>query len=144
MMNSGRQTVASAMVTRWRIPPESWCGKASSTSGARCRRFKWSRTVPRDAGIGWPMWRQGEGAQEGRGGGVDAEGGGRVIGAQAGHGEGGFRHPPVLPRRLRGSMYSFIETASRKRPTKVITTSSTGKKIHHQTPATKAVCWLAQ
>ena len=26
MMNSGRQTVASAMVTRWRMPPESWCG----------------------------------------------------------------------------------------------------------------------
>ena len=26
MMNSGSQTVASAMVSRWRMPPESWCG----------------------------------------------------------------------------------------------------------------------
>ena len=26
MMNSGRQTVASAMVTRWRMPPDSSCG----------------------------------------------------------------------------------------------------------------------
>ena len=26
MMNSGRQTVASAIVTRWRMPPESSCG----------------------------------------------------------------------------------------------------------------------
>ena len=41
-------------------------------------------------------------------------------------------------------MYSFIETASRKRPMKVMMTSATGKTIHHQTPATSAVCWLAQ
>jgi hypothetical protein len=26
MMNSGRQTVARAMVTRWRMPPDSSCG----------------------------------------------------------------------------------------------------------------------
>ena len=26
MMTSGPQTVASAIVTRWRMPPESWCG----------------------------------------------------------------------------------------------------------------------
>ena len=26
MMNSGRQTLASAIVTRWRMPPESSCG----------------------------------------------------------------------------------------------------------------------
>ena len=76
---------------------------------------------------------------------LDAEGGRPVVGAQARHGEDGLpAHPPVLPRRLRGSMYSFIDTASRNRPMKVITTSSTGKEIHHQMPATSAVCWLAQ
>jgi hypothetical protein len=75
---------------------------------------------------------------------LDPEGGRPVVGAQARHGEDGFAHPPLLPRRLRGSMYSFIDTASRKSPMKVITTSSTGKKIHHQMPATRAVCWLAQ
>jgi spore germination protein YaaH len=75
---------------------------------------------------------------------LDAERGRPVVGAQARHGEDGFAHPSVRPRRLRGSMYSFIDTASRKSPTKVMTTSSTGKKIHHQMPATRAVCWLAQ
>ena len=75
---------------------------------------------------------------------LDPERGRPVVGAQARHGEDGFAHPPVRPRRLRGSMYSFIDTASRKSPMKVMTTSSTGKKIHHQMPATRAVCWLAQ
>ena len=54
------------------------------------------------------------------------------------------RPPPIRARRLRGSMYSFIDTASRKSPTKVITTSAIGKAIHHQMPATSAVCWFAQ
>src|SRR6185295_12989327 len=48
--------------------------------------------------------------------------------------------PPMRARRLLGSMYSFIETASRNRPTNVITTSPTGNAIHHQMPATTAVC----
>ena len=68
-----------------------------------------------------------------------AERRGPVIGAQAFDGED-RRHRSVRPSRLRGSMYSFIETASRKSPMKVMTTSSTGKKIHHQMPATSAVC----
>src|SRR5690606_31802352 len=58
------------------------------------------------------------------------------------------RHHALAPlmrlRRLRGSMNSFIETASRKKPMKVMTTSTTGNRTHHQTPATSAVCWLAQ
>jgi hypothetical protein len=41
-------------------------------------------------------------------------------------------------------MYSFIETARRNSPMNRITTNSTGKKIHHQMPATSAVCWFAQ
>ena len=72
-----------------------------------------------------------------------AERRGPVVGAQAFDGED-RRHRSARPSRLRGSIYSFIETASRKSPMKVMTTSSTGKKIHHQMPATSAVCWLAQ
>ena len=52
--------------------------------------------------------------------------------------------PPMRLSRLRGSMYSFIETASRNSPTKVMITTTVGKAIHHQMPATIAVCWLAQ
>src|SRR5262249_49241208 len=74
----------------------------------------------------------------------DAERRGAVVGAQARNGQDGRGHGALRPSRLRGSMYSFIDTASRNRPTKVMTTSSTGKKIHHQMPATSAVCWLAQ
>src|SRR5215510_4117069 len=60
-------------------------------------------------------------------------------------GRPGHRTPlPMRANRLRGSMYSFIETARRNRPTKVITTRPTGNAIHHQIPATIAVCWLAQ
>src|SRR5262245_463557 len=75
---------------------------------------------------------------------LDPEGRGPVIGAQVRDREDRCAHGSARPRRLRGSMYSFIDTASRKRPMKVMTTSSTGKKIHHQMPATRAVCWLAQ
>ena len=53
-------------------------------------------------------------------------------------------HAPNRLSRLRGSMYSFIDTASRNSPMNVITTSTTGNAIHHQMPATSAVCWLAQ
>ena len=53
-------------------------------------------------------------------------------------------HAPNRLSRLRGSMYSFIDTANRNSPMNVITTSTTGNAIHHQMPATSAVCWLAQ
>src|SRR4029078_4827372 len=52
--------------------------------------------------------------------------------------------PPMRFSRLRGSMYSFSETASRKSPMNVIVTNSVGKTNHHQTPETMALCWLAQ
>src|SRR5262245_6812853 len=55
--------------------------------------------------------------------------------------------PPSAPMRrsrLRGSICSFIDTANRKSPMNRSTTKATGKAIHHQTPATSAVCWLAQ
>ena len=71
-----------------------------------------------------------------------AESRGAVVGSQAVDDKDA--HRSVRPSRLRGSMYSFIDTASRNSPMKVMTTSSTGKKIHHQMPATSAVCWLAQ
>ena len=68
-----------------------------------------------------------------------------VVGAQVADGEqrrhGGL---PSRARRLRGSIYSFIEMASRNRPTNRATTEATGKAIHHQMPETSAVCWLAQ
>ena len=52
--------------------------------------------------------------------------------------------PPIRLSRLRGSMYSFIEIASRKSPMKVTVTKTVGKTNHHQTPETMALCWLAQ
>ena len=52
--------------------------------------------------------------------------------------------PPIRLSRLRGSMYSFIEIASRNSPMKVIVTKTVGKTNHHQTPETMALCWLAQ
>src|SRR5471032_384435 len=73
-----------------------------------------------------------------------AERRGAVVGAEARDGEDRRAQLLLRPRRLRGSMCSFIDTASRNSPMKVITTASTGKNIHHQMPATSAVCWLAQ
>src|SRR5712664_3769365 len=51
---------------------------------------------------------------------------------------------PMRLNRLRGSMYSFMDTASRNSPMNVMITTMVGKAIHHQTPATIAVCWFAQ
>ena len=48
--------------------------------------------------------------------------------------------PPALRRRLRGSMYSLVDTASRNSPMNVMITAMVGKAIHHQTPATIAAC----
>ena len=67
-----------------------------------------------------------------------------IVGAQIRDAQYRISHAATRLSRLRGSMYSFIDTASRNRPMKVMTTSNTGKKIHHQIPATMAVCWLAQ
>ncbi len=51
---------------------------------------------------------------------------------------------PMRLNRLRGSMYSFMDTASRNSPMNVMITTMVGKAIHHHTPATIAVCWFAQ
>ena len=67
-----------------------------------------------------------------------------IVRAQIGDGQHRIGHAATRLSRLRGSIYSFIDTASRNRPMKVMTTRNTGKKIHHQIPATIAVCWLAQ
>ena len=58
-------------------------------------------------------------------------------------GRGRGHAPPSAPMRrsrLRGSICSFIDTASRNRPMNRATTKMTGKAIHHHTPATSAVC----
>ena len=75
---------------------------------------------------------------------LNAECGRLIVRAQIGDGQHRIGHAAARLSRLRGSMYSFIDTASRNRAMKVMTTRSTGKKIHHQIPATMAVCWLAQ
>src|ERR1700681_1508413 len=87
-------------------------------------------------------------------GALDAEMVGAKVGPQIAdredrRGAGGLVHlrhdtAPMRLRRLRGSMYSFIDTASRNSPMKVMITAMVGKAIHHHTPATIAVCWLAQ
>src|SRR5690606_28366656 len=53
-------------------------------------------------------------------------------------------HAPILRSRLRGSIYSFMLTASRNSPRKVMTIRITGMTIHHHTPTTMAECELAQ
>src|SRR5450631_1480038 len=92
---------------------------------------------------------------------ADAEISGLVVGAQVPDREHALRRrlgvgckgwcggdhsriAPMRASRLRGSMYSFIEIASRNSPMNRMTTNNTGKKNHHQIPATIAVCWLAQ
>src|SRR5690606_7300165 len=92
---------------------------------------------------------------------VDAEILHLVVSTQIAHREDGLRghrsvaglavrlhhHAPPMPMRasrLRGSMYSFIETASRNRAMKVSVMNAVGNTNHHHTPATMALCWLAQ
>src|SRR6516164_4798913 len=47
---------------------------------------------------------------------------------------------PIRRSRLRGSICSFIDTASRNSPMNSMTIRMTGKATHHHTPATSAVC----
>src|SRR5687767_13226591 len=53
-------------------------------------------------------------------------------------------HTPILLSRLRGSMYSFSDTARRKKPRNIMTMRRTGMSIHHQVPTTSAEWLLAQ